>query len=369
VLSVTVTVNALPPTPTYSLPTGPDTAYCQGLPLPLSVNSGTATAVWYYNGAVVNTGSTYTPPANLPPGNYTYSIIDSNTVTGCTNMSQSLNTFTIGVTVYPTPTVNVSGATLDSAQCGQPSGGVTGLTNGSVSSGTAPYTFQWTNTSTGAVVSNSPTLSGQPAGNYSLQVTDANGCVAATSGGSSTFTVPAIAQPTASFSTTPSPGVGPVPLHVTFTNQSANVTSSTNYIWVFGDGTGAIVKDTSHVYSNVGTYTVTMIVSNGNCHDTARAVIVAETATTLIIPNVFTPNGDGTNDVFYIINTGMVSLTCDIYNRWGQLLHTITAPNQGWDGIVPNGDKAPDGTYMYILQALGNDGKTYKQEGTLMLIR
>jgi len=112
-----------------------------------------------------------------------------------------------------------------------------------------------------------------------------------------------------------------------------------------------------------------MIVSNGNCRDTARTTVIAETATSIIFPNVFTPNGDGTNDVFYIVNTGLVSLTCDIYNRWGQLLHTITAPNQGWDGIVPNGDKAPDGTYMYILQALGNDGVTYKKEGTVMLIR
>ena len=89
----------------------------------------------------------------------------------------------------------------------------------------------------------------------------------------------------------------------------------------------------------------------------------------MIIPNIFTPNGDNINDVFYIINTGMISLTCDIYNRWGQLLHTITAPNQGWDGIEPNGDKAPDGTYLFILQAQGNDGKTYKQQGTVTLFR
>ena len=65
----------------------------------------------------------------------------------------------------------------------------------------------------------------------------------------------------------------------------------------------------------------------------------------------------------------MSSLNCQIFNRWGQLLKTLTAPNQSWDGTVPNGDKAPEGTYMYILEAQGLDGKIYKQQGTLLLAR
>ena len=79
--------------------------------------------------------------------------------------------------------------------------------------------------------------------------------------------------------------------------------------------------------------------------------------------------GDGINDAFFIINTGMVSLNSNIFNRWGQLLFTITAPNQSWDGKTPNGDNAPEGTYMYILQAQGLDGKAYKQDGTVTLVR
>jgi gliding motility-associated-like protein len=370
-LTLSLTVNPTPPAPTYSLPTGPDTAYCQGSPLPLSVNSGTTIAAWYSNNTFVYAGSPYTPSANLVAGTYTFSIIDSIPAAqgGCTNASPSANTFTISLTVYPTPTVNVSGASLDTAKCGQATGGVSNININNVSGGTPGYHFQWYSGGQPIAGATSPTLSGQPAGNYNLQVTDTNGCVAGVTGGSLTFPVPAIVQPTASFSTTPSPAVGQVPLNVVFTNQSTNVTPTSTYVWAFGDGSGAIIKDTSHIYTSAGTYSVVMVVSNGSCRDTARVTILAETATTLIIPNIFTPNQDGINDVFYIINTGMVSLTCDIYNRWGQLLHTITAPNQGWDGIVPNGDKAPDGTYMYILQAQGLDGKAYKQEGTVTLIR
>jgi len=375
-LTLTLVVNPLPTPPIFTGSTTASNTYCQGSPTPLTVNSGTApsTAVWYSNNTVIYVGSSYTPPANLPTGTYTYSVIDSAAVPGgCISGSQSANTVTLSVTINPTPTLNVSGTSLDSATCGQINGGVTGITLGSITGGTPGYTYQWYNITTGQPIAGatSLTLSGQPAGNYSLQVTDANLCIASVSGGPPTFTVPAVTQPVASASTTPSPATGSVPFNVVFTNlsTSTSVSPPTVYVWMFGDGSGGVAFDTSHTYTSVGTYTAMLVAITGSCRDTFPMTIIAETPTTLVIPNIFTPNGDGTNDVFYIINTGMASLNCDIFNRWGQLLHTITAPNQGWDGIVPNGDKAPDGTYMYILQAQGLDGKTYKQEGTVTLIR
>ena len=212
----------------------------------------------------------------------------------------------------------------------------------------------------------SPSLSGQLIGSYSLQVTDANGCIANVSGGSSTFTVPASAAIVAQAITNPSPAIGNVPLAVSFTNTS---TGNGSYVWSFGDGNSSIATNPTNTYTNVGNYTVTLTATNGSCSNSYTIAVVVNIPTTLIIPNVFTPNGDGTNDEFFIPNTGMASLNCDIFNRWGQLLYTITAPDQGWDGITPNGDKAPEGTYMFILEAKGLDGKTYKQQGTVMLVR
>ena len=365
---IIITINPTPPAPTFTGTTTSSNQYCQGSPVPLTVNSGTAIAVWYSGNTVINVGSTYNPPVALPAGTYTYSVIDSIPAAqgGCTNASASANTFTLSLTVNPTPTVNVGTGVVDSAKCGLATGGVHGISNSSIVSGTPAFSYQWTNTATGAVVSTSPTLGGQLVGSYSLQITDSKGCIASVTGGSSTFTVPTSNAVHAS--ATINPISGNVPLVVSFTNTS---TFASSYTWNFGDTHTSTLASPTNTYTSMGTYNGTLVAvdASGSCRDTLKFTIVAITPTTIIIPNVFTPNGDGTNDVFFIPNTGMVSLNCDIYNRWGQLLHSITAPNQGWDGIVPNGDKAPEGTYMYILQAQGLDGKTYKQQGTVMLVR
>ncbi len=373
-VTLSVTVNPLPSIPVLTAPTGTNNSFCFGSPSPLTVNTGTNTAVWYSNNTVVNTGSIFNPPASLPAGTYTFSVIDSiPAVNGCISAPQAANTVTLTLVVNPTPTLDVgSGITKDSSLCGKPTGGIS-VPTANVSGGTAPYSYQWYNGSSPISGATNPTLSNVVAGTYSLHITDVNGCVANITGGPGTFSVPASAIISAAFSTTPSPPTGSVPLNVVFTNGSTgNPAGATlSYVWYFGDNSAtSTATNPSHVYNAIGTYSVILVASNnGNCPDTARATVVADVATTLIIPNIFSPNGDGINDQFFINNTGMSSLTCTIFNRWGQLLFTITEPNQAWDGRTPNGDKAPDGTYMYILQAQGMDGKSYKQEGTLTLVR
>jgi gliding motility-associated-like protein len=112
-----------------------------------------------------------------------------------------------------------------------------------------------------------------------------------------------------------------------------------------------------------------MIATNGTCTDTARTTIIVDVPTTIVIPNVFSPNGDNINEEFGIVCTGMKSLTCDIFNRWGQKVFTITAPNQTWDGRMDNGHMASEGTYFFMVNALGVDGKTYTYQGPLTLVK
>jgi gliding motility-associated-like protein len=97
--------------------------------------------------------------------------------------------------------------------------------------------------------------------------------------------------------------------------------------------------------------------------------IIVDAETTIIIPNVFSPNGDGVNDGFFINSTGLESLNCDIFNRWGQLVYKLTSIGQKWDGVLNNGNNATDGTYFYILIAKGYDGKDYNLQGSLSLFR
>jgi gliding motility-associated-like protein len=351
---IPITVN---PTPTISIaPLGSNSVICSGVPVVITPSGATTYTLNPGN----QTGTSFTVN---PTSNTTYTISGSDGTTSCTNASA--NSALAPIMVNQTPTLSVSSATVATANCGQTTGGVSGIDNNSVSGGAAPYNYQWTSVSTGSVVSTTSTLSNQGLGTYSLLVTDANGCVANVTGGSSTFTVPASAAIQAGMANS-NPTTGTVPLAVSFTNTSHG---ATNYTWSFGDGDTSTAVNPTNTYTNAGTYTVVLTAINGACSDTHTITVIANVPTTLIIPNVFSPNGDGTNDEFFIPNTGMASLNCDIFNRWGQLLYTITAPNQGWDGITPNGDKAPEGTYLYLLVAKGLDGQTYKQQGTVMLVR
>ena len=283
------------------------------------------------------------------------------------------NVLTVTVNINPNPTIDLTNTppTTD-ATCGQSNGAIN-LPAGSIppSNGTAPYHYQWYNGSNVLVGDTLPNLIGVgPSSSYSLHITDAHGCVASATGGALTFSVNASGAVAANIVATPQ--VGTAPLNVIFTNGS---TGGTNYVWSYGDmaNTTHILSDTSRTtftYTAAGSYIATLVASNGTCPpSTATVTILVEVPTTIIIPNIFSPNGDGTNDQFFINNTGMKSLNCDIFNRWGQLLYSITAPDQSWDGKTPNGLAAPEGTYMYILEALGLDGKTYKQQGTVTLVR
>ena len=373
-LTVTVTILAPPGPPTLASSLS-DTLLkeCQGVTAQTLSLTTTASSipVWYVgtSSVTVATGYTYTPSTATPTVTI-YNIANTSTGTGCSSALIG-DVLTVTVTINPKPDLDVSTIKKDTAKCGLATGGITGLTPNNINGGTKPYHYQWYNGNTPILYDTTLVLSHVSSGTYSLLVTDANSCTAVISGGASSFSVPAIARPHAAFSTTPSGNpivVGSVPLNVAFNNQSTG-TGPLTYTWSFGDGSGSNAIDPNHTYTNVNTYDVMLVAIDNICKDTAYITINAEVATTIIIPNVFSPNGDGINDQFFIPNTGMTSLNCEIFSRWGQLLYTLNGPNQAWDGKTPNGDKAPDGTYMYLLQAEGLNGKTYKQQGTLTLIR
>lgn len=357
--SIAVTVSVTAP-PTISIVGQSSDTICGGKSQILTVTPSTLSYTWTANPSSTITGANTANPIVSPTVTTTYTV--SGTESGCSPSTPTT------VTVYVnTPTVNLNSASLDTATCNQ-TGGVVNINLSNVGGGTAPYTFQWATVPTGSVVSTStitPVLTNEPAGTYSLLVTDAHGCVATNTGTvSTTQTVPSISV-TASF--IPNSPIGTGSLTVSYTNTS---THASTYTWTLGNGTGStLVNPPTTSYTAVGTYTVVLYAQNGACIDSFKTIVTIDAPTTLIIPNIFSPNGDGVNDQFFIINSGINSLTCYIYNRWGELLYTINAPNQAWDGRTPNGGNAPDGTYFYILQAQAVDGKTYKQNGPLTLVR
>ena len=102
---------------------------------------------------------------------------------------------------------------------------------------------------------------------------------------------------------------------------------------------------------------MSLVVASGTCVATATVEIVVEDGLTLEIPNVFTPNGDNVNDIFTIKSTGVKEIALQIFNRWGEKLYEFSGAKASWDGKVPNGASAPEGTYFFFVKATGFDGK------------
>jgi gliding motility-associated-like protein len=97
-------------------------------------------------------------------------------------------------------------------------------------------------------------------------------------------------------------------------------------------------------------------------------ILIREIEPFLMMPNAFTPNGDGLNDIYKPEGTPMQDFSMKIFNRSGYLLFETDDQEAGWDGIY-DGEEMPLNTYIYIIEAVDNTGKTYKQTGKLLLIR
>jgi gliding motility-associated-like protein len=89
----------------------------------------------------------------------------------------------------------------------------------------------------------------------------------------------------------------------------------------------------------------------------------------LWVPNVFSPNGDNTNDNFKATSENIVEFHGVIYDRWGLLMFEWNDANGAWDGKGSSGNPAPEGVYYYIITAKGADGQDYILRGFFTLLR
>ncbi len=329
-----------------------DASYCDGdvvTDVSGAANGG-GTLNWYDDAGLTNnigTGATYTPGSTV--GTYTYYITE--TINNCESQPDSV---TVIVNSLPADPV----ASVDASYC-------PGDTVADVSVTGAGGTYIWYDDAglTNQVgTGSSITPSGvQGSTTYYVIEEDANGCQS----GADDVVVTVNAGPTASF--VPTPDNGNIPLQVYFDNTSVG---GNTYGWDLGDGTTSSQFDPTNTYTEVGTYTATLTVTDTNgCVSVYSADITTEGTSTLIIPNVFSPNNDGVNDVFNLSGTNIVEVDGAIINRWGQVLFTINALQAGWDGMTLSGVPAAEGTYYYIIKATGADGTQYEYEGPLQLIR
>jgi len=295
-----------------------------------------------YTYAWIPSGGTGATANNLAAGSYTVHVLDSHQCPQDFVCSVAQPT-AISFSVSGTHTLCVGEHTLLTA---------------SASGGTPSYSYAWLPAHTGSTFSVSPTSNTI----YTVTVTDANNCPGPSV---QTFSVLVMPTPVAHFDTA---STGYSSSIYSFHDQSSGGSS---WSWNFGDGTATSnLQSPVHTFPGSGLYTVTQIVYNQfGCPDTFK--ITVKVGEGILIPNVFTPDGDGMNDVWYIPNSGMKEFHVEIYDRWGAKVFETTADEIRWDGRSLGGKLLSDGTYYYVLHAIlksGNTGKDYSTSGYVTLL-
>ena len=180
---------------------------------------------------------------------------------------------------------------------------------------------------------------------------------------------------------------GSAPLTVRFAANAENVGAwNAHYEWRFtkeGSDSPYLVRyeeDTEYTFTEAGAHRIVLYATFTNAGDTVAyteeywsentPITVSISESKLDMPNAFSPNGDGINDV-YKAKSGHQSLVefhAYIFNRWGQKLYEWTDPVGGWDGKY-NGKDVKQGVYFVLVKAKGADGRKYNIKKDVNLLR
>ncbi len=401
------------------------TSVCAGIPINLNAvgNGGTGVITYSWNSGPATAANSVTQNT---AGNYMYTVT-------ATDANNCAITQAINLTFFQTPTVTATSATVCEGQTAMlsangansyvwlPSGatGTTFTINGTNSSnitvigtsngcsnqsianlvvnsapnvnittpsknGCLPLCVDLKSATTSSIVSYSWSMnnagigSGNQISNYcfttsgsntiNLSVVDVNGCA------SSAFPIVITLnpQPVADFNYDPIKPLESVDL-VSFTDASyaANIASWNWYFMNNGQYTSQLQNPT-FMYADAGEYMIALVVkSDKGCSDTILKSILVGEDFGIYVPNTFTPNGDGLNDIFYGKGFGIKKFEMQIFDRWGEKVFTSTDLNEAWDGSMQNkGSKqVQEGVYTWRIKLTNVFGKSKELTGHVTLIK
>jgi gliding motility-associated-like protein len=231
-----------------------------------------------------------------------------------------------------------------------------GSLSASVSGGQGPYSYQW---QPGGGTTSS--LTNQPYGTYTVNVVDASGCFI----GSDTVTIAQEAYPVAQFSLSPAPTAN-YPGQLCMTD---NTVGGAAWIWSVNGIPVDSTIDYCYTIPDTSGICVDLIVANAaGCLDTATQCVTVLGEAIISVPNVFTPNTDGNNDVFEVTWIGLTSLRCTIYDRWGVKVYEWDGLTGSWDGRTTSGKMATDGVYYWVVEATSLQNEAIDLHGFVHLI-
>lgn len=128
--------------------------------------------------------------------------------------------------------------------------------------------------------------------------------------------------------------------------------------------------DFTHTFTEAGTTYVRFTANNaaGTCPYESSAYTISIGESSLLCPNAFSPGAAAdAGGEWRVSYRSIVEFHCEIFNRWGHRLATLTNPAQGWDGII-GGKPAASGVYFYVIKARGADGRDYRLSGDINVI-
>jgi len=319
--TMTLVVNNLP-----NIDAGPDVDLCRGDSAQLMATGGVG---YIWTPTIGMNDPNLANPMVAPDTTQMYFVVSSD-INGCSNIdSVTVNVFRM-----------IAGG--DTSVCFRDSAQLFAAGAG----GLGGTTFLWS-PATGLDDPTSATPMASPANTtlYTVTATDANGCT-----DQLTVEVIVIDLPTADFLVDAEPDCDG--MRLTITNNSINASS---YAWTFGNGESSTEENPVTVIPFSLNYTVVLTAFNSaGCQDTAtftNSTLTFDDYFDIVVPNVFTPNGDGVNDIFEI-NVGSILSECtdiEIFNRWGQTVFVSSGNNILWDGYTPDGVQVPTGTYFFTM--------------------
>lgn len=199
---------------------------------------------------------------------------------------------------------------------------------------------------------------------YYIELRGSNGCVNRNRAAVYVIVNP---KPEASFNSS-LPAVTPSGIQMYFYNSTSG---GYQYQWNFGDSTStnnsSTLENPTHTYPTSGEYGVQLIaVSEKGCADTLYKLISVLNNHNVFIPTTFTPNSDGSNDIFRVRGSNIKTVTMNIFNQWGQLIYQ--ADQNKWDG-TQKGDIVQNGTYVYLIEVTYLNNISEKFKGQINVIR
>lgn len=333
------TLEEPPPIP---LDVSGDTIICSGTSITLMAavpgDTGGYTYSWSPTGPVVT-----------PTGNTMYEVFAVHSGTGCASETAMI---TVNIHAEPVADINYSELVGCAPHC-----------ISFEATADEPVAFHWALGTGGTESGTNIEHCFSESGTYtvSLTIVQDNGCPDLLES-IGPFTIGAM--PVADFMWEPSEPTIDQPIQ--FIDLSTNAES---WAWDFG-GSGnntSVNPSPAFTFMELGCHPVALrVLSAENCSDSMMVEICFNESEIELIPNVFTPNDDGFNDVFHISGRDG---DMQIFNRWGQLVAHVQNMNQGWDGRSSAGAMLNEGTYFYVFRAIGQNGRPYTIQGSVMLLR